>query len=232
VDQGIAEVGVDRRTARGEDRWMTAALVAAMLAVLGHHAWRAVRSGGSCRERHTAVSVWHALMAAGMAAMLALALPPLLAAAAAVLFAAGALWAGGAALHTRPAGSGRRALHVRLAVACAAMVVMLWSGAASAVAAVSTPAVAPSALAAGSHHGSVAAVAHDHAALVGSATGTWLTAAALLAVLVVAALSTRRVVTPGVAESRVESRADACCEAVMALVAAGMLAAPLLAAVA
>jgi hypothetical protein len=86
--------------------------------------------------------------------------------------------------------------------------------------------------AAGSHHGSVAAVTHDHAALVGSATGTWFTAAALLAVLVVAALATRRVVTPGVAESRVESRADACCEAVMALVAAGMLAAPLLAAAA
>ena len=86
--------------------------------------------------------------------------------------------------------------------------------------------------AAGSHHGAGLTTIHAHGALADSPAGTWFTAAALLAVLVVAALSTRRVVTPGVAESRVESRADACCEAVMALVAAGMLAAPLLAAAA
>jgi hypothetical protein len=41
-------------------------------------------------------------------------------------------------------------------VACTAMVVKLWSGAAAAA---STPAVARAALAAGSHHGSLAAVA-------------------------------------------------------------------------
>jgi hypothetical protein len=66
------------------------------------------------------------------------------------------------------------------------MVVKLWSGAAAAA---STPAVARAALAAGSHHGSLAAVAHDHGALVGSSTGTWLIAAALLAGPLLAAVA-------------------------------------------
>jgi hypothetical protein len=206
---------------------VTAVLVVAVLVVLGHQAWRALGPGETCPDRHTGVSAWHALMAVAMAAMLAFTLPPLLAAAGAVLFAAGALWAAGAALHAPARGSGRRALHVRLGVACAAMVVMLWSDAAGATAA---PGVVPvDALAAGSHHGAGLTTVHAHGALADSPAGTWLMAGTVLAVLVVAVLSARRAVVAGVRDPRTGTRADACCEAYMALLAAGMLAAPLLA---
>ncbi len=201
--------------------------MAAVLVVLGHQAWRALRPRETCPDRHTGVSAWHALMAVAMAAMLAFTLPPLLAAGGAVLFTAGALWATGAALHAPAGGSGHRALHVRLGVACAAMVVMLWSAAAGATAA---PGVVPTdALAAGSHHGAALTAVHDHGALAGSTAGTWLMAGTVLAVLVVAVLSARRAVAAGVRAPRAGTRADACCEAYMALLAAGMLATPLLA---
>ncbi len=202
---------------------MTTLLVAAMLVVLGLQAWQVVRQRRGCPGGHAGVSAWHAVMAAVMAVMLALTLPPLAAAAGAVLFAAGALWAGGAAWHVREPGTGRRALHVRLAVACAAMVVMLSSGAAAAA---SPAALGP---VAGAHHQTDAVVTHAHAGLLTSATGTWVTAVALAAVLVVAVLSARRAVLRRARGSGVQTRTDACCEAYAALVAAGMLAAPLLA---
>ncbi len=199
-----------------------------MLAVLGYHVRRTLRRDDGCAPRATGASVWHAVMALAMAAMLALVLPPLVAAAGAVLFVAGGLWAAGAALHAPAGEGGRRAVHVRLAASCAAMVVMLGAGAAAAAAA-----APPLAAGAATHHAAALPTVHSHGALTGSPVGTWLTAGALLAVLVVAAVSGRRALLPATPTTAGGgTRADACCETYMAVVAAGMLATPLLAVVA
>jgi hypothetical protein len=206
---------------------VTAALVAAMLVVLGHHVRRAMRRDAGCAPGATGASVWHAGMALAMVAMLALVLPPLVAAAGAVVFVGGGLWAAGAALHAPAGDGGRRAVHVRLAASCAAMVVMLGAGASAAAAA-----APPLTAGATTHHASALPAVHAHGALTGSAPGTWLTAGVLLAMLVVAAVSGRRALFPATPTAAVSgTRADACCETYMAVVAVGMLATPLLAAV-
>lgn len=78
----------------------------------------------------------------------------------------------------------------------------------------------------------MAGMVHAHASLGASRPGLALTALVVEAVLVVGVLAARRVVRPSGPAPHLQGRADACCETVMALVAAAMLAGPVVAAVA
>ena len=229
MDQGIAEIGVDLASRPGHDHRVTTVLVAAMLAVLGHQGWRALRPGPARRGCPPGVSAWHALMALAMVTMLVASLPDTLAAAGAFVFAVGALWAALGAVRAPSDGSGARGVHGRLGVACVAMVAMLWPAAAAA-----TPAGAAAVPAAPGPAADVAmaAMAHAHGSLGASRPGLAVTAVVVEAVLVVAVLAARRAVQPVGPAPRGQRRADACCETLMALTAVAMLAGPVLAAVA
>lgn len=211
---------------------MTAVLLVAVLVVLVHQGWRVLRPASASPGCPSGVSAWHALMALAMVAMLVATLPTPLAVAGSVVFAAGALWAGRGALRAPPDGSGARSVHGRLVVACVAMVAMFWPSSSSAgPTAAHAGAAAPAASGSGGG-GEMAGMVHAHASLGASRPGLALTALVVEAVLVVGVLAARRVVRPSGPAPHLQGRADACCETVMALVAAAMLAGPVVAAVA
>ncbi|MBM6403544.1 DUF5134 domain-containing protein [Phycicoccus sp. CSK15P-2] len=210
---------------------MTALLVVALLVVLAHQAVGALRPRAECPARSRMLSGWHAGMALGMVAMLALPLRSAVAGLLVGVFAVGTGWAVRTAWTRRAEGDGQGPLHTRLGVACAAMVAMLWPALSTPAAAASTASTPSSTVLAGSvHHAAVTLPGgHDHtAALEPGSPLLWLSAALLLAVAVVAVLAARRTLVTAAAARAAETRGDACCESVMALAAGWMLAVPVL----
>ncbi len=208
---------------------MTWPLVVVLCGVLAHTAVRARALWGTAEG---GLVRWHLVMACAMVAMVVTTPPRLVSAAMVIVFGLGLLRAGTGALGGGgPADPSPRWSHVRLGVGCAAMVAMVWPA--------PGPGGLPPVMAADAHGHAVPALtatagpvplvlpagAHAHA---GSVVPAWLLALLVVASLAVAGWAAHRVTRRDPPAAR---RRSAVSEMAMALVAALMLAQPLVAGV-